>query len=46
MTATELNYGFHDKEMLAIMSSFKEWILYLEDAEDSILVFPDYMNLE
>jgi hypothetical protein len=46
MTATELNYDIHDREMLAIVSSFKEWRRYLEGAEHSILVFSDYKNLE
>jgi hypothetical protein len=46
MTAIELNYDIHDKEMLAIVSSFKEWRGYLEGAEHSILVFSDYKNLE
>jgi hypothetical protein len=46
MTATELNYDIYDKEMLAIISSFKEWSWYLEGAEHFILVFLDYKNLE
>jgi hypothetical protein len=46
MTAVELNYDIHDKEMLAIVFSFKEWRRYLEGAEHSILVFSDYTNLE
>jgi HAMP domain-containing protein len=33
MIAIELNYDIHDKEMLAIGSSFKEWRRYLEGAE-------------
>jgi hypothetical protein len=46
MTATELNYDIHDKEMLAIVSAFNEWRRYLEGAEQSILVFSDHKNLE
>jgi hypothetical protein len=46
LTATELNDEIHDKEMLAIGSSFKEWKRYLEDAEHSILVFPDHESIE
>jgi hypothetical protein len=46
MTATELNYDIYDKEILAIVSSFKEWRRYLESTEDSILVFSDHKNLE
>jgi hypothetical protein len=46
MTATELNYDIHKKEMLAIISSFNEWRRYLEGAEYSILVFSDHKILE
>jgi hypothetical protein len=46
MIATELNYDIYDKEILAIISSFKEWRKYLEGAEHSILVFPNHKNLE
>jgi hypothetical protein len=46
MIAGELNYDIHDKEMLVIVSSFKEWRRYLEGAEHSILVFSDHKNLE
>jgi hypothetical protein len=46
MTATELNYDIHDKEMLVIIFSFKEWRRYLEGAEHSILVFSDHKILE
>jgi hypothetical protein len=46
MTATELNYDIHDKEMLAIVSLFKEWRRYLKGAEHPTPVFSDYQNLE
>jgi hypothetical protein len=46
MIARELNYDIYDKEMLAIVSSFKEWRRYLDGAEHSILVFSDHKNLE
>jgi hypothetical protein len=46
MTAIELNYDIYNKEMLAIVSAFKEWRRYLEGAEHLILVFSDYKNLE
>jgi hypothetical protein len=46
MTAIELNYDIHDKEMLAIVSAFTEWRRYLEGAEHPILVFSDHNNLE
>jgi hypothetical protein len=46
MTATELNYDIHNKEISAMFSSFKESRRYLEDAEHSILEFSDHKNLE
>jgi hypothetical protein len=45
-TATELNYDIHNKQMLVIISSFKEWRQYLEGIEYSILVFSDHKHLE
>jgi hypothetical protein len=30
MSAAELNYEIHDKELLAIVEAFKEWRVYLE----------------
>jgi hypothetical protein len=44
--AKELKYDIHDKEMLAIVSSFKESRRFLEGAEHSILVSSEYKNLE
>jgi hypothetical protein len=46
MTATDLNYDIHNKEILAIVSAFKEWRRSLEAAEYPISVFSDHMNLE
>lgn len=46
MVAAELNYEIHDKEMLAIISSFKEWRHYLEGAYLPIKVFTDHRSLE
>jgi hypothetical protein len=46
MTASELTYDIYDKEMLAIVSVFKEWRRYLEGAEHPILMFSDHKNLE
>ena len=31
-TPVELNYNIHDKELLAIVSAFKQWRHYLEGA--------------
>jgi hypothetical protein len=46
MIATELNYDIDDKEILAIVSAFKEQRTYLERIENFILVFSDHKNLE
>jgi hypothetical protein len=46
MTATELNYDIYDKEMLAIVSSFKGWRWDQESAEHCILELSYYKILE
>jgi transposase InsO family protein len=46
MNKAEINYEIHDKEMLAIVSAFKEWRRYLEGAEHMVTVFTDHKNLE
>jgi hypothetical protein len=46
MTATELIYHIHNKEILAIVSDYKEWRKSLEGVENSIVVLYDYKNLE
>jgi hypothetical protein len=46
MDKAELNYEVHDKEMLAIVSCFKEWRRYLEGAQYQITVYSDHKNLE
>jgi hypothetical protein len=46
MTSIDLNYDIHNKEMLVIVSPFKERRIYLEGAEHPILVFSDHQNLE
>lgn len=46
MDKAEINYEIHDKEMLAIVSCFKEWRRYLEGAAHTILVYTDHKNLE
>ena len=46
MDKAEINYEIHDKEMLAIVSAFKECRRYLEGAQHEVLVFIDYKNLE
>src|SRR5438552_9614491 len=39
MIDAELNYPIHDKEMLAIVSSFQHWHVYLEGTPDTVHVF-------
>jgi hypothetical protein len=46
MTPPELNYEIHDKEMLAIIESFREWRQYLECTGEPITVLTDHRNLE
>lgn len=46
MDKAEVNYEVHDKEMLAIVTSFKEWRRYLEGACMPITVYTDHKNLE
>ena len=45
MTGAELNYDVHDKELLAIVESFKIWKVYLEGAKHEVQVFTDHKNL-
>ena len=40
-----MNYNVHDKELLAIVESFKIWKVYLEGAKHEVQVFTDYKNL-
>jgi hypothetical protein len=42
----EINYEIHDKELLAIVDSFKIWRRYLEGALETVLVYTDHQNLE
>ena len=46
MTAPELNYDTHDKELLAIHESFQAWQHYLEGSATPIDVITDHKNLE
>jgi hypothetical protein len=45
-TPAEINYEIHDKELLAIVDSFKHWRRYLEGAAHQVQVFSDHQNLE
>ena len=42
----ETNYQIYDKELLAIVDSFKHWRHYLEFSEHPVAVITDHKNLE
>lgn len=42
----ELVYGTHDKEMMAIIESFKHWRQYLQGSSQTIEVLSDHENLQ
>ena len=46
LTAMELNYNTHDKELLAIFEVFKIWQHYLEGLAYSINIVTDHKNLK
>jgi len=46
LSASELNYDTHDKELLAIFDAFKKWRHYLEGSGSPIDVVMDHKNLE
>jgi len=46
LTAPELNYDTHDKELLAIFKAFRNWCHYLEGSASPIDVITDHKNLE
>ncbi len=45
LTDAELNYEIHDKKLLAIVNSFKQWRVYLEESRHQIQVYTDHKNL-
>ena len=45
MSAPELNYDTHDKELLAIFKAFKHWRHYLEGSATPVDVVTDHKNL-
>ena len=45
MTAPELNYEIHDKELLAIVEACREWKVYLSGAKHEVQVYTDHKNL-
>ncbi|SAL96256.1 hypothetical protein [Absidia glauca] len=46
MLPAEVNYDVYDKEMLAIIDSFKQWRHYLEGSPHQTVVLTDHRNLE
>ena len=46
LIAPKLNYGMHDKELLAIFKAFKTWQHYLEGSASPVDVVTDHKNLE
>ena len=46
LTAPELNYDTHDKELLAIFEAFSRWKHYLEGSAHPVDVVTDHKNLE
>jgi len=42
----EINYEIHNKELLAIVDTFKHWRRYCEGAQHQVQVFSDHQNLE
>ena len=46
MNKHEINYEIHDKELLAITATFKEWRRYLKCARHKISVYTDHHGLE
>ena len=46
LTALELNYDTHDKELLAIFEAFQNWRHYLEGSASPIDVVTDHKNLK
>jgi len=42
----EINYKIHDKELLAIVDTFKHWRRYCEGATNQVQMFSNHQNLE
>ena len=42
---SELNYMIHDKELLAIIKTFKQWKTYLKESKNLVQIYTDYKNL-
>jgi len=44
-STAEINYDVHDKELLAIIESFKKWRHYLKEVATPVEVYTDHKNL-
>lgn len=44
--SAKLNYEMHKKELLAIITAFKEWKHYFESSKLSAIVYTNHENLE
>jgi len=45
MVPAEKNYDIHDKELLAIVDTFREWRVYLQGTTHQVKVITDHKNL-
>ncbi len=45
LTDVKLNYEIHDKKLLTIINSFKQWRVYLKESRHQIQVYTDHKNL-
>lgn len=45
LTDAELNYEIHDKKLLIIIDSFKQWRVYLKEFKHQVQVYTDHKNL-
>ncbi len=45
LTDAELNYKIHDKKLLVIVNSFKQWRVYLKESRHQVQVYTDHKNL-
>ena len=46
ISATEINYKIHDKELLAIVDSFQVWCHILQGVQHLVTVYTDHKNLQ
>ena len=44
-SSAEMSYEIHDKELLAIVDTFKQWRVYLEGFKHEVQVYSDHKNL-